>query len=418
MVSASICTIGDEILIGQIVDTNSAFISKELNAIGVKVEKMISIGDDKEIINNTLAALTSTFNITIITGGLGPTKDDITRDSLYKISESSGWIRDEKQLRIIEKICKRRGVEMLESNIDQALIPNKCSALENKIGTAPGIVYFNNIKGSMVVSLPGVPYEMRALFDQVKEYIKTAFAPGEIVHKTICTFGMPESLLSDKIEPWELNLPSKLKLAYLPNPLSGIKLRLSSYTGDVKEANIMIQEQVEKLRALIGNIIYNEKESTLQETIAELLISSGDTLCVAESCTGGKISSLFTSIPGASKFFYGGVVSYDNSVKENILGVKNETLVRFGAVSEECVKEMAVGVSKALNTRFSIATSGIAGPTGGTDDKPVGTIWIAVHDSLTNKTITKHGLFNSDRERNIERFSAEAMNLLRTSLLI
>ncbi len=425
MKTAAICTIGDEILIGQIVDTNSSAIAVELNNIGIKVCRMISISDDGTDIKQSIKSLLHNFDIVIVTGGLGPTKDDITKKALAELSGSRGDIFHEGQMQVIERILAHRGIDISDINRAQAMVPDTCEVMVNRKGTAPGMIFrfspadFTHCP--VLYSLPGVPFEAIGLLPDVMADIRRHFALDSIYHKTITTYGIAESTLAKMIEPWEDALPSDMHLAYLPNPLTGVKLRLSIYGGDRDEEIRRIDREFAKVMPIIGDAVYGEGDDTLQSVIAKRLTESGLTLSVAESCTGGFLASLFTAMPGASKYFYGSVTSYDNSVKENILNVSIETIAEHGAVSRECAEGMALGVSRALNTDFAISTTGIAGPDGGSEDKPVGTVWVGVaypdtdHPGKT-AVISRMFRFNNDRYTNIQRFAGSALNLLRTVL--
>lgn len=425
MKTAAICTIGDEILIGQIVDTNSSAIAIELNNIGIKVCRMISISDDGTDIKQSIKSLLHNFDIVIVTGGLGPTKDDITKKALAELSGSRGDIFHEGQMQVIERILAHRGIDISDINRAQAMVPDTCEVMVNRKGTAPGMIFrfspadFTHCP--VLYSLPGVPFEAIGLLPDVMADIRRHFALDSIYHKTITTYGIAESTLAKMIEPWEDALPSDMHLAYLPNPLTGVRLRLSIYGGDRDEEIRRIDREFAKVMPVIGDAVYGEGDDTLQSVIAKRLTESGLTLSVAESCTGGFLASLFTAMPGASKYFYGSVTSYDNSVKENILNVSIETIAEHGAVSRECAEAMALGVSRALNTDFAVSTTGIAGPDGGSEDKPVGTVWVGVaypdtdHPGKT-AVISRMFRFNNDRYTNIQRFAGSALNLLRTVL--
>lgn len=419
MTQASICTIGDEILIGQVTDTNSAHISQALNSLGIKVSHMISIGDDRKDIINSLDAELSRNDIVIVTGGLGPTKDDITKAALAELSGSEGTKTDETQLSIIHKILSSRGLEMLDVNRAQAVVPDTCEVIPNRLGTAPIMVFrFNPEKyghQATLYALPGVPFEAIGSLKDVLADIQEHYSLSGIYHKTIMTFGMAESALSKLIEPWEDNLPEDMHLAYLPNPLTGVRLRLSIYGGNKDKVESRIENELNKLRAILGDIIWSESDDRFEELIGRILAENGKTLSVAESCTGGMISSLMTSVPGASSYFLGSVTSYANSVKENVLGVPGEIIREYGAVSSECVAEMAKGVRRLTGSDYAVATSGIAGPGGGTDTKPVGLVWIGVSSETSTETYCH--VFKNDRIRNIERFTANALNHLRKMII-
>lgn len=419
MTRASICTIGDEILIGQIVDTNSSHISKALNEIGVKVTRMLSIGDDHDAILESLSAELYENEIVIVTGGLGPTKDDITKTALARLSGSEAYKTDERQLRIVHDILSARGLDILEINLAQASVPDTCEVIPNRLGTAPIMIFrFDETRfghKATLYSLPGVPFEAIGALPEVMADIKEHNSLSDIYHKTIMTYGIAESALSEMIGEWEDNLPSDMRLAYLPNALTGVRLRLSIYGGDKEDEEARIEAEFRKLRPVLGNHIYSEHEDTLEGCVSRILRESGKTLSVAESCTGGMISSLFTSMPGSSEFYLGSVTSYANSVKENTLGVAAQIIKNHGAVSSECVAAMAEGIRKLTGSDYSVATSGIAGPGGGTPDKPVGLVWIGVSSEKSTETYCLR--FRHDRKRNIERFSASAVNILRLKLV-
>jgi nicotinamide-nucleotide amidase len=412
MLTASILTIGDEILIGQIVDSNKSYISGLLNLIGVKVISHQSTGDDEFTIESSIVKLLKESDIIIVTGGLGPTKDDITKKVLGKISGSNDFKLDKKQLEIIKAICLKRGIELSSLNKDQALVPEKCTVLENTQGTAPGMMF--EINGRLLFSLPGVPYEMQYLMKEVLNKISSLRQTETIFHKTINTFGIPESELATKISAWEDSLPFNYKLAYLPNPARGVKLRLSVYQGVDNCTPDKVKQLFTQLYSIIGDSIYGEEEETLESVVFQSLTKRGETLSIAESCTGGEISSIFTTLPGVSSVFKGGVVAYDNKAKINILGVSKSIIEESGAVSEECVVAMAEGAKRLFGTDWAIATSGIAGPSGGSEEKPVGTLWVAI--SGPGITTTNKAIFSGDRERNIIRFSSASINLLRKAL--
>ena len=415
MTKASICTIGDEILIGQIVDTNSSHISQALEATGVKVTRMLSISDDHDAIIESLDGELRRNDIVVVTGGLGPTKDDITKKALGELSEATSYKTDDRQLEIIHSILSSRGLDLLEINIAQASVPETCEVIPNRLGTAPIMVFrFPKKKyghQATLYSLPGVPYEALGALPDVIEDIKANNSLAEICHKTIMTYGVAESALSEMIADWEDNLPSDMHLAYLPNQLTGVRLRLSSYSADEKA----LDEAISRLKDIIGEYVYSDHDDTLQEALGRLLSSHGKTLSSAESCTGRTISQLITSIPGSSEYFLGGVTSYANSVKTGVLGVPAEIIEKHGAVSSECVAAMAEGVRKLTGSDYSVATSGIAGPGGGTPEKPVGTVWVGV--SSQKGTETYKVQYKGDRKRNIERSAAYALNSIRKKIL-
>lgn len=416
MTNASICTIGDEILIGQIVDTNSSHIARALNSIGIKVSSMQSTGDDHKAIIDTLTEELKKSDIVIVTGGLGPTKDDITKKALGELSGSSGCRTDERQLEIIHRILGARGLDVLDINIAQASVPDTCEVIPNRLGTAPIMVFrfpeerFGH--AATLYSLPGVPFEALGALEDVLEDIKSHYPLSVIRHRTLMTFGMAESALSKRIEEWEDSLPENMHIAYLPDQLKGVRLRLSAY-GDHNEE--LMEEELSRLKELIGDILYSEQDDTLEECIGRILRDHGKTVSAAESCTGGLISSLLTSVPGSSEYYLGSVTSYANEVKTGVLGVPEEIIERHGAVSSECVAAMAEGVRRLTGSDYSVATSGIAGPGGGSEEKPVGLVWIGV--SSQEGTETFRMVFNGDRKRNTARFAANALNKLRLKVI-
>jgi nicotinamide-nucleotide amidase len=419
MTTASICTIGDEILIGQIVDTNSAHISRALNDLGIRVSEMVSTGDRLADIISTLENGLRKNDIVIVTGGLGPTKDDITKKALAMLSEAECWKRDPEQLEIIHRILSARGLDVLEINLAQADVPDTCTVIPNRLGTAP-IMAFDFPEErfghkATLYSLPGVPFEAIGALNDVMTDIKAKFSVSDIYHKTVMTFGIAESALSEMISEWEDNLPEDMHLAYLPNPLTGVRLRLSIYGGERQAQEERIKERLEALRGILGDAMYSDEDDTLETCIGKLLKGTGRTISTAESCTGGSIAALLTSVAGSSEYFLGSVVSYANSVKSGVLGVDEKIIEEHGAVSSECVAAMAEGVRKLTGSDFSIATSGIAGPGGGSDAKPVGLVWIGVSSQKSTETFSM--VFKGDRKRNIERFTANALNILRKKVV-
>lgn len=419
MKQASICTIGDEILIGQIVDTNSSHISQALNSLGIKVTHMVSIGDDHDTIISSLASELHHNDIVIVTGGLGPTKDDITKKALADLSGAVSYRTDAKQLEIVNRILSARGIAALDINLAQASVPDTCEVIPNKLGTAPIMVFrFDTDRfghPATLYSLPGVPFEALGALPDVLDDIKEHYEVSDIHHRTVMTYGIPESVLSKMIEEWEDALPDDIHLAYLPNQLTGVRLRLSIYGGNKEDEEARIDNEIAKLRPILGESMYSEQDDSLQECIGRLLARTGKTVSAAESCTGGTISALLTSVPGSSDYYLGSVTSYANSVKTGVLGVDPEIIQKFGAVSSECVAQMAEGVRKLTGSDFSVATSGIAGPGGGSEEKPVGLVWIGVSSQLGTETLKL--TFKGDRKRNMERFAASALDTLRRKLI-
>ena len=409
---ADIITIGDEILIGQIIDTNSAWIAARLGEIGVSIRRKYSIGDRREEIIDAVGESLAKSEVTIITGGLGPTKDDITKRVLAELFDSE-MVCDKATYERVERMMAARGIAFNELNRSQALVPECCTVLPNHKGTAPGMWFEKD--GHVVVSLPGVPFEMEGLMiEEVLPRIQNYFALSAVVHKTAITYGLAESMMAERIADWEEALPPHLHLAYLPSP-SQLRLRLSAYDMDKEQAQREIDEAFDKLLPQLGDLFVGWGDTTVQSAVAELLLAEGATLSAAESCTGGALSAKFTAMSGASEYFWGGVVSYDNSVKENLLGVSRENLEQYGAVSEQVARQMAEGVRRACGTTYGVATTGIAGPTGGTPDKPVGTVWMAV--ATPTHTLAKVMVHGKIRAVNIERAATAAINMLRLELL-
>lgn len=409
---ATIITIGDEILIGQIVDTNSASIARKLNNAGITIVEKCSIGDTREEIIATVGRAMERSEVVIITGGLGPTKDDITKHTLAKMFNSE--LRyNATEGEHVRQLLERRGIAFTDLNRGQAMLPECCIVLHNAHGTAPGM-WFDTERGGVVVSLPGVPFEMEHLMDdEVIPRLKARFELMSIVHLTLITRGIPESILAERISEWEDALPNYMHLAYLPAP-NVVRLRLSAYDVDEQEARRAMNLEFEKLRTIIGDNIVGMEGATLEERVHEILTARGLKLAVAESCTGGTIASKFTAIAGASQYFMAGVVSYSNASKRDILGVSQESIDRYGAVSEQVAREMAEGVRRIAGADYAIATTGIAGPTGGSDKKPVGTVWMAV--ATPTKTIAIMRNSGTDRGQIISRASAYAIELLYNEL--
>ena len=404
---AEIITIGDEILIGQIVDTNSAWMAKQFNAIGVSVKQITSVSDDEAHILASLAQAEERADLILITGGLGPTKDDITKKTLAKYF-GMGFRRDEAALEMVASIFKKYNRPLIDINIQQADVPDGCEVIVNKNGTAPCMWFEQNDK--IFVSMPGVPFEMMYLMDdEILPRIKSKFTLPTIVHKTILTANIGESFLAKEIEEIEDLLPDHIKLAYLPK-LGQVRLRLSAKGNDETTLKQEVEVYAKQIISKIQQFVVVDEDVPFEKAILDIMKKRGVTLSTAESCTGGYIAHLITQHPGCSSVYWGGAVAYAYSLKESILSVKESTLTQFGAVSEETVKEMAEGAIKHFKTDYAIAVSGIAGPDGGTADKPVGTVWIAV--SNKDKTVAKVFTFNNKRIQNIERSAASALMML------
>jgi len=405
---AHIITIGDEILIGQVIDTNSAWMAQQLNKIGVSVGQITSITDQPEHLVEVLTKSLESYQITLITGGLGPTNDDRTKQTLAKFFNTELVIH-QPTLNQIKTLLNARNLPLNDNNLNQAMQPEKATILNNKMGTAPGMKFEKD--GKIVVSMPGVPFEMKYLMSEyIIPELTEKYKLSPIINRTILTHGEAEAVLAEKLEAWESKLPNYISLAYLPSP-NMVRLRLSA-PGDAS-ANIAreIENEIIKLYNIIPDIIYGEEDDTLQDIVGKLCLENNFTISTAESCTGGSIASMITSISGASNYFLGSIVAYSNNVKTNLLNVSPDTLQNKGAVSEEVVKQMVIGACNATNSDFAIATSGIAGPEGGTNEKPVGTTWIAVGNKLHQQTHCFH--FGSNRERNIIRASSSALNMMR-----
>ncbi|MFN8432364.1 MAG: competence/damage-inducible protein A [Spirosomataceae bacterium] len=411
LIFAEVITIGDEILYGQITDTNTKWISENLDKIGIKTKRKSSVGDDRNEILSILNESLQRADIVLITGGLGPTKDDITKKTLADFFDDHLVINPHAEA-FIRQFFEKRGREFTEINRQQAAIPSRCTYLHNATGTAPGMWFEKD--GKIIVSMPGVPVEMHFLMEnEVLPRLKKRFKLPEIIHQVIRTIGLGESFLAEKISDWEDSLPENLKLAYLPS-FGEVKLRITGVDFDYKKLRNQIDDEVKKLVPIINDFIYSTDNENIEEAIGKLLIQKNQKVSVAESCTGGYLSHLFTSIPGSSAYFMGGIVSYSNEAKMEVLKVKQETLTKFGAVSEETVKEMAIGAKNLLKTDYSISTSGIAGPDGGTHEKPVGTVWLAVTDG--SETLTKKLTLGNQRLVNIQYSGKAALNLLRSMI--
>ena len=406
-----IITIGDEILYGHILDTNAKWLSKNLNELGVKTNKISTIGDNYIQIKDILESSIKENDIIIFTGGLGPTNDDITKKCLNDFFKGK-LITDNNTLSHIKKIFKKRNLDLTKKNRDQALVPDNCKVLNNKYGTAPGIAFEKDNK--LVISLPGVPYEMKSLFeDKCSQIIKQKFSLSIIHHRTIKTVGIGESWLSDLISEWEKNLDNNISLAYLPS-IGRVKLRLTGRGNNLNKIKSAIDKEEKKVLPILRKYIYGFDNEELESCVGNLLIKNKKTLSIAESCSGGYLSHLVTSIPGSSKYFSGSVVAYSNNIKINNLNVNKKNIEKFGAVSKEVVEEMATNVRKKFNSSIGISTSGIAGPSGGTENKPVGTVWIGYSDK--NKTLSKKLLLTNRRDINITLSSIGALNMTRLSL--
>jgi nicotinamide-nucleotide amidase len=409
---ASIITIGDELLIGQTIDTNSAWMGAELSKAGFDVYRITSVHDRRDDIIQALTEAIGKTDVVLITGGLGPTSDDITKQTLCEFFNTHLVVNTE-VLGMIEEMMHHRNFPMNDKNRSQAEIPESCRVLINAAGTAPGMWFEKD--GTIYISMPGVPHEMKYLMtEHVLPELNKRFTSQIIIHKNIMTYGTFEARLAEILTTFESELPDNIKLAYLP--ASGvIKLRLTATGSDHDSLSNLINDHVGRLYKTIPEFIYGEDEESLEMVIGKLLLSQRKTVSTAESCTGGEIAHLINGVPGSSAYFKGSVIAYANSVKTHLLGVQDYILTKYGAVSENTVREMAVGVRSLLKTDYALATSGIAGPDGGTEQKPVGTIWIAVDSE--KGTVCEKRVFGNDRKTNIKRFSFAALNLLRLQII-
>jgi nicotinamide-nucleotide amidase len=409
---AEIITIGDELLIGQTIDTNSAWMGYELSLAGFDIFRKTTVHDNRNDILKALSYASGKSDVILITGGLGPTSDDITKPALCEFFNTR-LVMNNKVLEMVENMMRKRNFMMNENNRRQAEVPESCTVLTNAAGTAPGMLFEKD--GTLFISMPGVPAEMKYIMNEhVMPLLKTRFTSQVICHKNIMTYGAPEAKLAEMLIEFEAELPSNIRLAYLPS--SGIiKLRLTG-TGNNKEyVSEMLDAQVNKLYMIIPELIYGEDEESMAMAIGKLLRERKMTLCTAESCTGGNIAHCITSVPGSSDYFTGSVVAYDNRIKIRLLGTDEKVIESEGAVSEAVVRSMAEGVRQLLCTDYSVATTGIAGPSGGTAAKPVGTLWISV--ASDSGTIAERHTFGNDRNVNITRFSNAALNLLRKQII-
>jgi nicotinamide-nucleotide amidase len=408
-ITASIITIGDELLIGQVIDTNSAFISQELNKIGVWVKRRVAVGDSKEEIQRALDEESRDSNIIIMTGGLGPTADDITKPVLAEYFGGKLVMNEEVRKHVVylfEQVFRR---PMIERNLKQAEVPDVCTVLPNARGTAPGM-WFEKA-GKVFVSLPGVPHEMKGLITtEVLPRLQQSFTMPFIGHRTLLTAGVGESFLAETIQHWEEKLPAHLKLAYLPN-YGMVRLRITGWSTNKARLEQELDTEFATLKKLVQEWLVIDEDASLPMALSKLLRSKNKTMATAESCTGGYLAHLITAIPGASNIYKGSIISYDNEVKISQLQVSPIILQKMGAVSEEVVTEMAAGILAKLNTDYAVAVSGIMGPDGGSPEKPVGTVWVAAGDK--HKLVTQKFQFRFDRDRNIEMTATQALNLLR-----
>ena len=413
MTNISIVTIGDELLIGQVIDTNSAWMAQELNKAGFWVRRRVAVGDGRTDIMKALEEESGVADVILITGGLGPTADDITKAVLCEYFNSSLVVNEEALENvkyIFTKIFKR---PIIERNLKQAEVPAACKVIQNKRGTAPGMLFEKNEK--IFVSMPGVPYEMKGMMsDDVIPFLKNRFATYYISHRTLLTAGVGESALADHISEFESALPPHIKLAYLPG-YGMVRLRLTANSIQSDGLERELDHAFNTLKSLVNEWMVTDEDITLQEALGKLLTARKQSVSTAESCTGGYVAHLITSIPGSSAYFRGSVIAYDNEIKRRMLDVEPAVLSGRGAVSEETVKAMVRGAIHNMKTDFAIATSGIMGPGGGSEEKPVGTVWIAAGDA--HEIFTRKLWFRFDRQRNIEMTAINVLNLLTIFIL-
>jgi nicotinamide-nucleotide amidase len=411
---ATIITIGDEILIGQIVDTNSGFIAKSLDRIGVEIDEMISISDNKQHILDTFAKLQNTVDLVIITGGLGPTKDDITKKTFCDYFEDELIVNKEVENHVIELIERVMNRKASQINKDQALVPSKCTVLHNQVGTAPGM--WMKKENTVFISLPGVPYEMKYLVEnEIIPKVVREYKRPYIIHKTILTYGQGESLVAERIEDWENNLPEFIKLAYLPAP-GRVRLRLSARGTDKEKLEAAIDENVKLLDGIIHDIIVGfDEDETIEVVVGRILAKQNKTISTAESCTGGKIAQVLTSVAGSSQYFKGSVVSYATETKINILGIAESLIREQSVVSREVVSAMAMSIKKMMKTDYAIATTGNAGPSKGDSKAEIGTVFIAL--ATPNDIIVEEFNFGQPREKVIDRTVIKSLEILQKEIL-
>ncbi|MCA6075374.1 competence/damage-inducible protein A [Fulvivirga sedimenti] len=411
IIKAEILTIGDEILYGQILDTNSQWISDVLDRAGIRITQKTTVGDNESDILRAFREAEDRADIVLITGGLGPTKDDLTKPLLARYFDCPMEPNPD-ALRQVSEFFQSKGLELTPVNELQATLPVCCEVVENKLGTAPGMWFHRD--GKVFVSMPGVPHEMKKMMtDTVIPRLHEVFETAVIYHKLIKTIGIGESWLASKIQDWEDALPENIRLAYLPS-LGQVKLRLTAFGTDRSVLEEQVAEQIEKLKPLAGNFIYGFNGDEIQEVIGRMLCDQCCTIATAESCTGGYLSHLITSVPGSSEYYVGSVIAYENTIKEALLGVQHQTLLDHGAVSEETALEMAAGIRKRTGAKIGVSTTGIAGPGGGTPEKPVGTVWIAYDDG--KEAYARKLQLWKDRDVNIRATAVAVLNMIRIRL--
>ena len=416
--NVEIINIGDELLIGQVINTNAAWMAEQLNLSGFRVFQVSVIGDERRHILDALAEAEKHAEVVLISGGIGPTKDDITKHTLCEFFNTK-LVFNEEAFRDVEAMFARRGYPVTELNRLQAELPESCTSVPNKLGTARGMWFEKERPGggrTVFVSMPGVPFEMKTMMtDSVIPRLRQSFKTPFIYHKTLLAQGIGESFLAAKIESWENALPVHIKLAYLPQP-GIVRLRLSGMGPDEITLHRQVDEEVARLQELIPEYLYGQDDETLEMIVGRMLTAQQATFATAESCTGGAIAAMITSVPGSSAYYKGSVIAYSNEIKEHFLGVSAESLEKHGAVSRQVATEMALCLQSKFDVDYAIATTGIAGPDGGSADKPVGTTWIAI--ATPDEVFAEQFVFGDSRERNIRRTALQALNLLRKNLLL
>lgn len=399
-----IISIGDELLIGQVINTNASWMAAELNKNDIDVTRVETIGDESDAILNALKRSEQQADVVLITGGLGPTKDDITKKVLCDYF-GGHLVMHQPSLRNVSDFFEKRGLPLTEVNRAQALVPDCCTPLLNGMGTAPTMWFEHN--GKIIVSMPGVPFEMQwMMHTHIIPKLRQHFSKGAILHKTVLTFGIGESFLADKIESWELALPQNFHLAYLPEA-GKVRLRLTAHGDNHNQLSSTMEQQIESLYQLIGDNIYGYDDDTLSSVVGQRLSEQHSTVATAESCTGGLLGNFITETPGASAYYVGGIIAYDTRIKTQLLGVQTDILKQYGAVSRETAEAMAIGCRERFGTNYAIATTGIAGPDGGTTDKPLGTVWIAVADN--SGVQARKYVFRTTRTQHQQRTANQAL---------
>lgn len=411
MTTSEIITIGDELLIGQVLNTNVAWIAQQLSALGINIIRDVTVGDDENEILRTLKECYSECDVVVVTGGLGPTKDDITKGCACKLFNCGLTFNEEAFQNVVNRF-KNLGYEITESNRMQAMVPDKCIPLQNHNGTAPGMLFKENVDGKtkIMVFLPGVPLEMKGLIeDYVLDILKDTYQNNGLYYRTVLTQGKGESFIAEIIKDWEASLPENVKLAYLPQ-YGSVRLRITAYGSDLEKNKAIVNKELEKLVRLIPEWIYGYDDDTIEHAVGVLLKKDNLTIATAESCTGGNIAHHLTLVPGSSDYFKGSIVAYSEKIKNDVLGVRKETISKYGVVSKETAEEMSQCARKLMNTDVAIATTGYAGPGGGDETSQVGTVWISV--AGRNFVTSEVFHFGTNREINIKRTTYNALKMV------